>query len=173
VLRSRDQEIVGCAKPALCDEGLKAGDGVRFNPTAGLALEKVEASKGDEYFLEETPADSFEEIGGLEMEIDQLKRLMALHIFQPGMTTKYKLPRKRSSPDGRTAGHRQDQVARSTCNWLAGLSQSGRSRFHQCKARRNELHVVRRDGNKIIARSFGLPAKLRQRSRRSRRYVLG
>jgi proteasome-associated ATPase len=133
VLRSRDQEIVVVPKPALCDEGLKAGDGVRFNPTAGLALEKVEASKGDEYFLEETPADSFEEIGGLEMEIDQLKRLMALHIFQPGMTTKYKLPRKRSVLMAGPPGTGKTKVARSTCNWLAGLSQSGRSRFINVK----------------------------------------
>ena len=68
-----------CPNRRFGTRGLKAGDGVRFNSTAGLALEKVEASKGEEYFLEETPADSFEEIGGLEMEIEQLKRLMTLH----------------------------------------------------------------------------------------------
>jgi proteasome-associated ATPase len=133
VLRSRDQEIVVVPKPALCDQGLKAGDGVRFNPTAGLALEKVEASKGEEYFLEETPADSFAEIGGLEMEIDQLKRLMTLHISHPGMTTKYKLPRKRSVLMSGPPGNGKTKVARSTCNWLAGLSQSGRSRFINVK----------------------------------------
>jgi proteasome-associated ATPase len=133
VLRSRDQEIVVVPKPALCDEGLKAGDGVRFNPTAGLALEKVEASKGDEYFLEETPADTFEEIGGLEMEIDQLKRLMTLHIFHETLTSKYRLPRKRSVLMEGPPGNGKTKVARSTCNWLAGLSQSGRSRFINVK----------------------------------------
>ncbi|MGB9032309.1 MAG: AAA family ATPase [Acidobacteriaceae bacterium] len=133
VLRSRDEEIVVVPKPSLCDEGLKAGDGVRFNPTAGLALEKVEASKGEEYFLEETPADSFEEIGGLEAEIDQLKRLMTLHILHPGMTTRYKLPRKRSVLMSGPPGNGKTKIARSTCNWLAGLSQSGRSRFINVK----------------------------------------
>lgn len=133
VLRSRDEEMVVVPKPSLCDERLKAGDGVRVNRTAGLALEKVEASKGEEYFLEETPADSFEEIGGLEMEIDQLKRLMALHIFHPGMTTKYKLPRKRSVLMAGPPGTGKTKVARSTCNWVAGLSQSGRSRFINVK----------------------------------------
>ncbi len=121
------------AKPSLWDAGLKAGDGVRFNSTAGLALEKVEASKGDEYFLEETPADSFEEIGGLEIEIEQLKRLMTLHHRHQGMTAKYKLPRKRSVLMEGPPGNGKTKVARSTCNWLAGLSQSGRSRFINVK----------------------------------------
>lgn len=133
VLRSRDEEIVVVAKPSLWDAGLKAGDGVRFNSTAGLALEKVEASKGDEYFLEETPADSFEEIGGLEIEIEQLKRLMTLHRRHQGMTAKYKLPRKRSVLMEGPPGNGKTKVARSTCNWLAGLSQSGRSRFINVK----------------------------------------
>jgi proteasome-associated ATPase len=133
VLRSHDEEIVVVARPTLHDEGLKAGDGVRFNPTAGLALEKVEASKGEEYFLEATPADSFEEIGGLETEIDQLKRLMTLHLRHRGMTAKYKLPRKRSVLMSGPPGNGKTKVARSTCNWLAGLSQSGRSRFINVK----------------------------------------
>src|ERR1035441_5762567 len=55
VLRSHDEEVVVLAKAALRDTVLKAGDGVRFSRAAGLAFEKIEAAKGEEFFLESTP----------------------------------------------------------------------------------------------------------------------
>ena len=69
VLRSHDEEVVVLPKTALRDAGLKAGDGVRFSRSTGLAFEKIEASKGEEFFLEATPSDTFHEIGGLDQEI--------------------------------------------------------------------------------------------------------
>ena len=133
VLRSRDEEIVVLPKAALRDAGLKAGDGVRFSRSAGLAFEKIEASKGEEFFLEATPSDTFLEIGGLDREIESLKRLITLHIFHPGTARRYKLPRKRSVLMEGPPGNGKTKVARATCNWLAGMSQSGRSHFINVK----------------------------------------
>ena len=56
---------------------------MRFSRTTGLAFEKIEPSKGEEFFLEATPSDSFNEIGGLDQEIETLKRLLTLHMFHP------------------------------------------------------------------------------------------
>jgi len=133
VLRSRDEEIVVLATAALRDAGLKAGDGVRFSRTLGLAYEKIEASKGEEYFLESTPSDTFDEIGGLDREIEQLKRMMTLHMFHAGMAGRYRLPRKKSVLMEGPPGNGKTKVARATCNWLAGISRTGRASFINVK----------------------------------------
>jgi proteasome-associated ATPase len=133
VLRSRDEELVVLAKAALRDAGMKAGDGVRFSRTAGLAFEKIAPSKGDEFFLEGTPSDSFQEIGGLDREIDQLKRLMTLHLFHSSTASRYKLPRKRSVLMEGPPGNGKTKVARAACNFLATLSLTGRSHFINIK----------------------------------------
>ena len=92
---SRDEEVVVLPKAALRDAGLKAGDGVRFSRSAGLAFEKIEASKGEEFFLEATPSDTFHEIGGLDREIESLKRLMTLHMFHSATAGRYRAYRAR------------------------------------------------------------------------------
>ena len=133
VLRSRDEELVVLASAALRDAGVKAGDGVRFSRTAGLAFEKIAPSKGDEFFLETTPSDTFGEIGGLDREIDQIKRLMTLHLFHSSTASRYRLPRKRSVLMEGPPGNGKTKVARAACNFLATLSQSGRSHFLNIK----------------------------------------
>ena len=133
VLRSRDEEVVVLPKAALRGAGLKAGDGVRFSRSAGLAFEKIEASKGEEFFMEATPSDTFLEIGGLDREIESLKRLITLHTFHPATARRYKLSRKRSVLMEGPPGNGKTKVARATCNWLAGMSRSGRSQFINVK----------------------------------------
>ncbi len=133
VLRSHNEEVVVREMPALHSAGLKAGDGVRFNRVTGLALEKIEASKGDGYFLESTPKDSFQDVGGLDGEIEKLKRLLTLHVLHPEIVATYRLPRKKAVLMEGPPGNGKTKVARATSNWLAGMSPSGRSRFINVK----------------------------------------
>jgi len=133
VLRSRDEELVVVPGAALRDQELKAGDAVRFNRLAGLALERIESSRGEDYFIETTPTDSFDDIGGLDREIEELKRMLALHFFHGEMTRRYKLPRRRSVLMQGPPGNGKTRLARSTCRWLAGLSPGARSRFIHVK----------------------------------------
>ena len=133
VLRAREEELVVLPTAALRTATLKAGEGVRFSRSMGLAFERIEPSKGEEYFLEETPNDSFEEIGGLDREIDMLKRVLTLHLFHEGAAGRYKLRRKRAVLMEGPPGNGKTKVARATCAWLGSLSPSGRSRFINVK----------------------------------------
>ncbi len=133
VLSSRDEEIVVLPKAALASTRLKSGDRIRFHRSAGLAFERIEASKGDEYSMETTPADTFEEIGGLDQEIEALKRTLTLHNFHSQTAAKYRLPRKRSVLMEGPPGNGKTKMARAVCNWLAAQSPTGRSRFINVK----------------------------------------
>lgn len=133
VLRSREEEIVVLATSELRAAAPRPGDAVRFTRDLGLAFEKIEQSKGDEYFLEDTPSDSFDEIGGLEREIDLLKSALSLHTFHQGITSKYKLRRKKAVLMEGPPGNGKTKVARAACAWLATLSKSGRARFINVK----------------------------------------
>lgn len=133
VLRARDEELVVLPTAALRTAGLKAGEGVRFSRSMGIAFERIEPSKGEEYFLEATPNDSFEEIGGLDREIEILKRVLTLHMFHEGTTGKYKLHRKKAILMEGPPGNGKTKVARATCAWLGSLSRSGRSHFINVK----------------------------------------
>jgi proteasome-associated ATPase len=133
VLRSRDEEFVVLSTAALREAALKAGDGVRFSRNAGLAFEKVEPSKGEQYFLEATPSDSFDEIGGLDREIETVKETLTLHTVYKELTGKYGLAPKRSVLMEGPPGNGKTKVARATCAWLATLSRSGRSHFINIK----------------------------------------
>lgn len=133
VLRIHDEEVVVLSTAALRNAGLKAGDSVRFSRSAGLAFEKIESSKGEEFFLEATPSDTFHEIGGLDREIETLKRLITLHMLHSSTTRKYRLSRKKSVLMEGPPGNGKTKVAKATCNWLASMSRSGRSRFINVK----------------------------------------
>jgi proteasome-associated ATPase len=133
VLRVRDEEIVLLPTNGMRTASLKAGEGVRFSRSMGLAFEKIEASKGEEYFLEETPKDSFDEIGGLDREIAILKRALTLHMFHADTAGQYKVRPKRAVLMEGPPGNGKTKVARATCAWLASLSPGGRSHFINVK----------------------------------------
>lgn len=133
VLRSRDEEMVVLPAAALRAAGLKAGDGVRFNRATSLAFERIEPSKGEEYFLEDTPSDSFDEIGGLDREIAALKRALSVSLFHQDTAGRYKLKPKKSILMEGPPGNGKTKVARATCAWLGSLTHSGRSHFINVK----------------------------------------
>jgi len=133
VVRAREEEFVVVPAGALRLVALKAGDQVRFDRVAGVAFEKMERARGEEYFLEDTPAETFADIGGLNREIARLQRSIALHCFHADMVRKYGLRRKKSVLLHGPPGTGKTMTARALANWMARLSKSGRSRFMNVK----------------------------------------
>ena len=129
VVKSREEEFVVLAAAALRASELNAGDEVRFDRTYGIAFERLERSRGDEFFLQETPHESFADIGGLEREIEQIKLMFDLHFFNGETVRKYQLKRKRSLLLYGPSGTGKTLVARAVANHLAGMSKHNRCRF--------------------------------------------
>jgi proteasome-associated ATPase len=133
VVRSRDEELVIDAAEAVQRANLRAGDVVRWDRTLWLAFERVERSQGRHLFLEDTPAETFAAIGGLDRQIDELQRAVRLHHLHAGTVRKYQLKRRAAVLLAGPPGTGKTLIARALANWLATLSPSGRSRFMNVK----------------------------------------
>jgi len=133
IIKSREEELVVLAAQPLRDAGLKAGDLIRFDRVNWVAHEKIERPRGDEYFLEETPSETFADIGGLDKEIEELKRTIELHFRHPDTVSKYRLRRKKSVLLHGSPGTGKTLIARALANHLASHSTTDRSRFINIK----------------------------------------
>ncbi len=132
VVRSRDEDLVVLVAQPLLEAALKTGDLVRFDRVAGVAYEKIERPKS-EAFLEETPAETFASVGGLNAQIADLKRAIGLHFFHPEIVRKYRLPRKKAILLHGPPGTGKTLIAKATANWMAELSDTGHARFINVK----------------------------------------
>ncbi|HEV8599741.1 MAG TPA: ATP-binding protein [Gemmatimonadales bacterium] len=133
VVRARDEEMVVRAAGGLAAAGLTAGDQVRWHRGLGIAFERLPRSRGEQLFLEGTPADRFADIGGLDAQIEQLQRTIRLHYEHPDTVRKYRLRRKASVLLVGPPGTGKTMLARALAHWLGELAPAGRSRFMNVK----------------------------------------
>lgn len=140
ILTSRDEEFVVDQAACLRDRNLQAGDLVRWDRSAWLAFETIERTTGQDLFLEEVPRETFDDIGGLDSQIEEVLRAVLLHVDRRDLVARYALKPKRSILLWGPPGNGKTLIARALANRLQSRSRSGRAKF--MNIRPAELHSM-------------------------------
>jgi proteasome-associated ATPase len=129
VLAWREEEIVVRPSASLDVAALQNGDTVRWNPSALLALERVDGTDGRRWFLEKTPDVTFDDIGGLDAQIEKVQREFLIRYRYPELAALYRARPKGSVLLKGRPGTGKTMLAKALANWLASLSPDRESRF--------------------------------------------
>jgi proteasome-associated ATPase len=78
VIGRGDEELVATLGTALLGEPIRAGDPLLLDPRSNVALEKLPKEEVEELVLEEIPDVSYEDIGGLEGQIEAIRDAVEL-----------------------------------------------------------------------------------------------
>lgn len=134
IVKVKDEEIVCVRSESLkVRDILNPGDLVRWDKSARVIYEKIDRTKNSQMFLEDTPRETFANIGGLDLQIVELQRSIRLHKYHAKTVAMYKLRRKGSVLLYGPAGTGKTMMARALANWLASISKSKRARFINIK----------------------------------------
>jgi len=87
-----DEERVVELGDGLLDGPLRAGDSVLMDPRSGLLLERLPRPEVEELVLEEVPDISYEDVGGLDDQIEQITDAVELPFIHRDLFVEYKLP---------------------------------------------------------------------------------
>ena len=91
VIAHADEERVLNRSDAMADAYLRAGDFVRIEPKTGLILEKMERPEVEELVLEEVPDITYEQVGGLAEQIEQIRDTVELPYLHRDLFKEYEL----------------------------------------------------------------------------------
>lgn len=86
-----DDERVVELSDNLAGESLSVGDHLLFEPRSGYVTEKLPKTDMEELVIEEVPDISYEQIGGLEKELEQIKDAVELPFLYPDLFAEHRL----------------------------------------------------------------------------------
>ena len=87
-----DEERVVDLSDGLVGSTLRSGDSVLMDPRSGLLLEKLPRPEVEELVLEEVPDISYDDIGGLDDQIEQIADAVELPFLHQDLFAEHKLP---------------------------------------------------------------------------------
>jgi len=85
-----EEKVTELGEPLLV-ERLSVGDNLLYDPRSGYVIEKLPKSEAEELVLEEVPDVSYEHIGGLAKEIEQVRDAVELPFLHPQLFAEHKL----------------------------------------------------------------------------------
>jgi proteasome-associated ATPase len=86
-----DEEIVATLAASLRGEGVRAGDRLLIDARSMLAIEKLPKEDAEELVLEEIPDVSYEDIGGLEGQIEAIRDAVELPFLYAELFSEHQL----------------------------------------------------------------------------------
>jgi proteasome-associated ATPase len=92
VVGRADEERVAELAEALAEVPLRAGDTLLMDTRSGLLLERLPRPEVDELVLEEVPDISYEDIGGLDDQIEMITDAVELPFLHQSLFKEYRLP---------------------------------------------------------------------------------
>jgi proteasome-associated ATPase len=91
VVRADEERVVELAE-SLAGEKLRGGDSLLMDSRSGLLLEKLPRPEVDDLVLEEVPDISYEDVGGLDSQIEQIMDAVELPFLYRELFAEHKLP---------------------------------------------------------------------------------
>src|SRR4051794_1174991 len=86
-----DEEMVATIASELRGESIRAGDPLLLDPRSGLVLEKLPKEEVEELVLEEIPDITYEDIGGLEGQIEDIRDAVELPFLYAELFAEHQL----------------------------------------------------------------------------------
>ena len=86
-----DEELVATLAGTLREEQIRAGDPLLIDPRSNVALEKLPKEEVEELVLEEIPDISYEDIGGLEGQIEAIRDAVELPFLYAELFAEHQL----------------------------------------------------------------------------------
>ncbi|MEU7747498.1 proteasome ATPase [Nonomuraea sp. NPDC049158] len=91
VISHADEERVVRLAESLVGQPIRAGDSLLLEPRSGYVYERIPKSEVEELVLEEVPDISYEEIGGLMRQIEQIRDAIELPYLHADLFREHKL----------------------------------------------------------------------------------
>ncbi|NUO96474.1 MAG: proteasome ATPase [Nonomuraea sp.] len=138
VISHADEERVVRLADSLVGQPIRAGDSLLLEPRSGYVYERIPKSEVEELVLEEVPDISYEEIGGLMRQIEQIRDAIELPYLHADLFREHKLRPPKGVLLYGPPGCGKTLIAKAVANSLAKqvaekTGQSGKSFFLNIK----------------------------------------
>ncbi|WP_188194036.1 proteasome ATPase [Nonomuraea sp. SYSU D8015] len=138
VISHADEERVVRLAESLIGQPIRAGDSLLLEPRSGYVYERIPKSEVEELVLEEVPDISYEEIGGLMRQIEQIRDAIELPYLHADLFKEHKLRPPKGVLLYGPPGCGKTLIAKAVANSLAKqvaekTGQSGKSFFLNIK----------------------------------------